>query len=501
MIFKIFKNKNKYLYLFFLACAIIFGSQSFASYRFGTNVDKYSDQKEESFMQRYKRLKKTLTRKTYREKPSSMMREAEDKINHAGYGYSRSNTNPLQRSVRNKSDAFSFKKIIGLNNFFSDKTKFSIALPIGFEKTEDTLDLVNKKFSGVLKLKNNDTSSFISVFPKNETCDYKSEASIENYLKKKAAEYSNYSHLKPIENKSITLKEKKYGFVGKGKAWYSEYRDMKQGQIFGELIFFDPDGNLWMIEIEEINRMPIILTSKNTQTRFKIFKSIFQTSEKLTETNTLPKYSSKTIVSASNSVRRGNIAQSMNLKEIYADNISFKIDVPNDFQKTEDTLDWNTGSLILENEKMDSMLQITATDTACYSQTDREMRSCIRKSADSLFEDFKENFSSYRVLQNKKGYSLQLVDDGTKERNIFNKYFQPKKRNYWGQLLLIQVGDSRIARFVFAEPREPDNFLEYDPLGFIWYIDVEIPEDFPILDGGKNTKSMLSSMIFDLTEK
>ncbi len=169
--------------------------------------------------------------------------------------------------------------------------------------------------------------------------------------------------------------------------------------------------------------------------------------------------------------KRVIVEQRQNFREIKAKDVPFYFGVPLGFELTEDTLEWDEGSIKVD--KFGTSIEVVATDFNCNGGNFAR-RYCVRDRAKELEAEFKEDFPGMEVKEDKL-ISLQIQTSSIVSPN--------KSEN--GHYLLLEGRSEKVAQFVFAEPHN----------NYIWVIYFRSDnEDNALLNQDHTVRRIINSL-------
>ncbi len=367
------------------------------------------------------------------------------------------------------------------NNKKAQKIPFYFSLPKGFRRVEDTLDWS----SGTLE-----SQKGTSVFKVIAT-DYRCEggSNYKKYCLKQAAEElfnvlkKEFPGMSVREKKAISLRTLDPIQPNKRKlGWYIKLQNREE--TVSQLVLLEPTHEfLWTVGIKSQNNPEGILNDKySTQ---KIINSLFAKPEFIIASRRVAarkiakprevsyrRSSSHRIPVYLTSSYRSDV-------KISADQIPFEMQAPRGFEKIIDTLEYDSGEIVLKDNK-NSTIRIVATNQKCEGNTQsrdsyerRSIQECINNQGKLSTED----------LRSKTDIQI-LHDESTIARTTIEQRVYQEAGHFF---MAVEDKSKRHAQFTFRDPRDYN----------IWRIEMEMPErGMGFLKETPMVKKVISSLFF-----
>ncbi len=359
---------------------------------------------------------------------------------------------------------------VALKSVSANSLPFYISVPEGFEKISDSLDWSTGKM--VLEK----GSSKIEITASADRC-HGGSTSQRLCLSGKAQEFgeelqAEFPSFEVDKSKTVFLRT---SVVNPNKKSAAKYLTLEgHYEKAGLLTFLDPENQfIWTMKMTSPNEKNSLLNDNMTVQ--KMFYSLFKKPKSTTtsrdrrsrvQINPTPRKTS--YVKRRKTSRLGQVRTQL----VRAENIPFQFRVPRDFNKVSDTLNYESGEILLRSD--DSAITIMATDEQCQDQTYSLVLRCVKEFSDSFTNEITGGVSGPKIMLD--------------ETNLSQMTFKQKVNKDVGQYVLTRSSSrERKALFTF---REPVN-------GYIWKIKIESPEKRgAFLNDVRNARKLITSLLF-----
>ncbi|NJP03874.1 hypothetical protein HC823_01200, partial [Candidatus Gracilibacteria bacterium] len=156
-------------------------------------------------------------------------------------------------------------------------------------------------------------------------------------------------------------------------------------------------------------------------------------------------------IRATDTVQRVITSTQAEMREFSAEAIPFTVTLPTGFEKTDDSLDWKSGSITFRSD--DSSVTLYATGEICEGSL-FQARLCLSK----VYQD------KMAELNSKYPNAFTLKNETVEVRSSANRTFDKKNL---GRFLILKLGNTRVGNFTF-----------FDPINeFAWNLEIQAPDN------------------------
>jgi|GEM_PF-2242788 hypothetical protein len=379
----------------------------------------------------------------------------------------------VTQSIRSMKDSF--------ESFSAQNIAFNIDLPEAFSANSDMLEWE----SGEMSFKNGNAR--VTLKATGDRCDggitfvrqclkNASDAALKNFK-------TELPRMVLRRNESISLDGNKVQLQKENMGQYVDLYAREYGA--GQLTFFDPTNEfVWVLQIIDPGNKTKLLS--NNRDLNKIFTSLTQKtviSSKTSRTLLSTLFGSRNRSTSTNTLRKAPSYFGTNsMQSFMAEEVPFKLNLPDGFELLSDTLDKSMGEMSFQ--KGGELLEITATETVCNSQTSRLLQRCIEAEAKTFKKALQAEFPNAKILQD-ENMQVQLTDVSSQAQNFRRS---SAFKSHIGRIIILRDAGARMGYFVFPEPNN----------GYIWAVRMEAPEDKDaFLNDIRQKTKILNSFFFE----